>query len=132
MELRNHHFVTSHITEPAYELNDVVPLNFKTFTFCNRDYYGPEKKLRKGNVFTIVCQEFCPRGVVGTYPQADRQTPPLPQDGYCILVECILVYSAVLCFTIPHTLCSYPSRLSCLFRNPSLCFLRDQLNIESD
>ena len=27
------------------------------------NFYHPHMKLRKGNVFTSVCQEFCPRGV---------------------------------------------------------------------
>ena len=66
--------------------------------------YRPQTKLRKGNVFTSMCQEFCPQGgVCHTLPwQADtppgRQTPPWadppqadtpradtppPADGYC-------------------------------------------------
>ena len=77
---------------------------------CNRFnkmyYYRPETKLWKGNVFTSVCQEFCPRGWTRQTPT--RQTPswadtpldrlgrhphprqihlqadiPLPADGYC-------------------------------------------------
>ena len=55
-------------------------------------FYGPQTKSRKGNVFTSVCQEFCPRGKVYTpwadTPQADtppgqtppRQTPPPQAD----------------------------------------------------
>ena len=35
-------------------------------------YHRPQTKLRKGNVFTSACQEFCPRG--GVHPL--RQTPP--------------------------------------------------------
>ena len=45
-------------------------------------YYRPQTNLRKGNVFTSVCLEFCPQRGVYT-PQADtpwtdppRQTPP--------------------------------------------------------
>ena len=34
--------------------------------------YRPQTNLRKGNVFTSVCLEFCPRGVY----TAPRQTPP--------------------------------------------------------
>ena len=35
-------------------------------------YYRPQTELREGNVFTSVCQEFCPGGGVHTYfPQAD-------------------------------------------------------------
>ena len=34
-------------------------------------YYRPETKLWKGNVFTSVCQEFCPQG--GVHPPG--QTP---------------------------------------------------------
>ena len=29
-------------------------------------HYRPQTKLRKGNVFTSVCQEFCPQGKVYT------------------------------------------------------------------
>ena len=35
----------------------------------------PQTKLRKGNVFTSVSQEFCPHGGRCTPPGADRQTP---------------------------------------------------------
>ena len=67
-------------------------------------YYCPQTKLRKGNVFTSVCQEFCPQGSVhapgrhptgqtlpGRHPPGRRipgQThplsrhPPPPSDGY--------------------------------------------------
>ena len=30
--------------------------------FVETFYYRPQQKLRKGNVFTIMCQEFCPEG----------------------------------------------------------------------
>ena len=37
-------------------------------TVCfNLYFYRPQTKLRKGNVFTSACQEFCPRG--GDLPQ---------------------------------------------------------------
>ena len=49
-------------------------------------YYRPQTKLRKGNVFTSLCQEFCPQGggcVCQTTPSGQtrqtapgRQTPP--------------------------------------------------------
>ena len=57
---------------------------------CNRNFYRPQTKLRKGNVFTPVCQSFCSRGVgvsasvhAGihtTLPDRcpSRQTPPCP------------------------------------------------------
>ena len=61
-------------------------------------YYRPQTKLRKGNVFTPVCQSFCSQG--GSAPghagiPSPRQTPlprvvtllvqtpPSPADGYC-------------------------------------------------
>ena len=74
-----------------------IPQMLKTTTF---EYLPSQTKLRKGNVFTNVCQEFCPRGEVYT-PRADptlgrhtpRQThtlhpgqtspPPTPSDGHC-------------------------------------------------
>ena len=34
-------------------------------------FYRPKTKSRKGNVFTSVCQEFCPRGAIHTHPWAD-------------------------------------------------------------
>ena len=36
-------------------------------------YYRPQTKLRKGNLFTSVCWEFCPQGG-GVHPP--RQNPP--------------------------------------------------------
>ena len=52
----------------------------------------------KGNVFTSVCQEFCPQGWWCTFPWADtplgRQPPPPRrslQRTVHILLECILV-----------------------------------------
>ena len=67
-------------------------------------YYRPQKKFRKGNVFTPVCQSFCSRGVcipacTGQAPLADtpqgRHPHPLHQQLLqhivCILLECILV-----------------------------------------
>ena len=50
-------------------------------------FYRLQTKLRKGNVFTSVCQELCPRGVYTSPWQADnppcplgRQTPPWQAD----------------------------------------------------
>ena len=41
-------------------------------------YYRPQTKLRKGNVFTSVCQEFCPHGRRSVHPPwADT---PLPRQ----------------------------------------------------
>ena len=61
-------------------------------------FYRPQTKLRKGNVFTSVCQEFCSQGEVYTSPWADTllraDTPPprwLLQRTVRILLECILV-----------------------------------------
>ena len=39
------------------------------------DNYRPQTTLRKGNVFTSVCQEFWPQWVYT--PGADKQTAPL-------------------------------------------------------
>ena len=53
------------------------------FTYCFHNCYRPQTKLQKGNVFTSVCQEFCPRGGGCTHtPWADThpagQTPHPP------------------------------------------------------
>ena len=79
----------------------------KVHTNCTSDYYRLQTKLRKGNVFTSVCQEFCPQGrevcipacmgqgelciPLGRYPPAD--TPPRQplQWTVRILLECVLV-----------------------------------------
>ena len=75
-------------------------------------YYHPQLLLRKGNIFTSVCKEFCPRWVstplyAGTHtPSLDTHTPrqilhwadtpslpprwPLQRTVH-ILLECILV-----------------------------------------
>ena len=43
----------------------------------NLNFYRPQTKLRKGNVFTSVCQKFCTqRGVFAGHP-------PPTADGYC-------------------------------------------------
>ena len=57
-----------------------------TVCWIKADFYRPQKKLRKGNIFTRVCQEFCPQGgvcqtppVLGRHPpRQTRQTPPTP------------------------------------------------------
>ena len=75
-------------------------------------YYRPQTKLRKGNVFTSVCQEFCPQvGVSARHPpgRLGRHPPTLPPGRHApgqsphpkrrrplqrmvrILLECILV-----------------------------------------
>ena len=48
------------------------------FSLMVHDYRG-ETKLRKGNVFTSVCQEFCPQGG-GVHPR--DQTPPCQGGVY--------------------------------------------------
>ena len=60
-------------------------------------FYRPQTKLRKGNVFTSVCQEFRPQGEMYTPLWADTpgQTTtyirrPL-QQTVRILLECIIV-----------------------------------------
>ena len=89
-------------------VNNMIVFNSQKFN------YHPQTKLQKGNVFTSVCQEFCP--VVypsmhwGRHPLADApgQTLPLPgsqhppwadtpprqplQRTVRILLECILVF----------------------------------------
>ena len=78
-------------------------LVWDTVPFCY--FYRPQTNLRKGYVFTSVCQEFCPQvGVCQTPPSSGqtRQTPlPLArhtpeqrrllQRTVRILRECILV-----------------------------------------
>ena len=46
--------------------------------FC--DLCRPQTKMRKGNVFTSVCQEFCPRRGDGVCPLADLADSPLQAD----------------------------------------------------
>ena len=53
--------------------------NTQNWQYCH--YYRPQTKLRKGNVFTSVCQEFCPQGGVyasmhwGRHPRAGTHHP---------------------------------------------------------
>ena len=55
----------------ANPITRLIPyLDFGTLN-CN--YYRPQTKLQKGNVFTSVCQEFCPQG-----GPPGKQTPPSP------------------------------------------------------
>ena len=44
---------------------------FPGFTY----YYGPQTKLREGNVFTPVCPSFCWQGVCGRHPSLGRHPP---------------------------------------------------------
>ena len=84
------------------------------------NFYRPQMKLWKGNVFTSVCQEFCPRGE-GVHPPAGhpspRQTPPphrrLLQRTVRILLECILVWSEFL--TLPLADPGLPGGANVLF-----------------
>ena len=64
-------------------LNRQLDTNDSITSFClcagNSDpklinFYHPQTKLRKGNVFTSVCQEFCPQG--GVHLSPTRQTSP--------------------------------------------------------
>ena len=66
-----------------------------TCSSCLLGFYRPQTKLRKGNVFTSVCQEFCPRGGVqaqaqgglqgGVQAQAQGVSRPRPRPrGVCI------------------------------------------------
>ena len=52
--------------------------------FIYFSYYRPQKKLRKGNVFTNTCQEFCPQDGGGCLPDTplDRlgRHPPWQAD----------------------------------------------------
>ena len=62
-------------------------ISFKIYSEDNQ-FYRPQTKLRKGNVFTSVFQEFCPWGCVhwGRHPPCRHppaDTPPSPADGYC-------------------------------------------------
>ena len=42
----------------------------------HRDNYRPQTKLRKGNVFTSVCLEFCPRETPAQGRQPPKKSPP--------------------------------------------------------
>ena len=50
--------------------------------FWGNSFYRPQIKLRKGNVLTSVCQEFCPQGadvhLLGRHPQTDTAPPQAP------------------------------------------------------
>ena len=64
----------------------LTPFSQQGVTFY---YYRPQTKLRQGNVFTRVCQEFCPPGGSGRQPlwtdiplgrHPPGQTPPAWAD----------------------------------------------------
>ena len=51
-------------------------------------YYRPQTKLRKGNVFTSVCQEFCPRGI----PPTPHQTATAADGTHPIVMHsCFII-----------------------------------------
>ena len=57
---------------------------YDVFILTSNQYGRPQTKLRKGNVFTSVCQEFCPGGADTRLGQT-RQTPPPRQAGTSLL-----------------------------------------------
>ena len=68
----------------------------------------PATKLGQGNIFSSVCQEFCPRGgeYLGRCPPAGTPPPPhqilrdtINERAVRILLECILVQSIIMTFT---------------------------------
>ena len=71
--------------------------NRKFLYECTSTHYRPQTKLRKGNLFTSVCQEFCPQGEGEVYIPSGRHPPADPPQGrplqrtVRILLECILV-----------------------------------------
>ena len=83
-----------------YHCESVFMILYAVHARINEHFYRPQTKLRKGNVFTSVCQEFCAQsGQTPPPPRPDhsRQTPPSPhikrllQRMVRILLECILV-----------------------------------------
>ena len=86
------------VTTANIQLHPVAPIlvaillrmlaNFSSDSnFCGWMYiYRPQTKLRKGNVFTSVCQDFCPRGRGVCIPACTGvDTPPPCVDRRCIL-----------------------------------------------
>ena len=104
-------------------LQTVISLNNVSALWNSYYCYRLQTKLRKGNVFTSMCQEFCPLGGRSIPP---RQTPPPPgrhppsrhppqarhlpgrhpsgqtpsqrwplQWAVCILLECILALTSL-------------------------------------
>ena len=68
----------------GYSVQRAVQLILQPITLCavsNWAYYRPQTQLRKGNVFTLVCQSFCSRGVSAQcmlgYTPLGRHTPLL-------------------------------------------------------
>ena len=79
-------------------------------------YYRPQTKLRKGNVFTSVCQEFCPQvgmsarhlppGRLGRHPPTpppgspppDRHTPAPQRRPLQRMVRILLEFILVSCY----------------------------------
>ena len=45
-----------------------IPTEQSKLSSCLYYFHPPQTKLRKGNLFTSVCQEFCPRGVSTKHP----------------------------------------------------------------
>ena len=74
-------FKLCELTCPSFLVQVHIKLDLISwkFFFLRGHFYRPQTKLRKGNVFTNVCQEFCPQG--GCTPPG--QTPPPPSDGHC-------------------------------------------------
>ena len=61
--------------------------------YAINNYYHPQMKLWKGNVFTPVCQSFCSQGCV--YPSMHWGRHPSVQCmlGYTPLAQCMLEYT---------------------------------------
>ena len=83
------------------------------------NFYRPQTKLQKGNVFTSVCQEFCPQLGGEVYnPWADSPQADTPRvDGYCS-GRYASYWNAFLSRIFIHTLslARLASNLSCIRR----------------
>ena len=93
-----------------WKMGTITDLQSEYIRFSS--YYRPQTKLRKGNVFTPVCQDevYTP---LGRHPPGRH---PLP-DGHCIRLECILVhFQSVLIHPVAYTLLAvcFPSGSRCL------------------
>ena len=124
-------FILNTLGDTKYRgCSDIFPFKIsnKPFFKYNKDsisfiffvnIYRPQTKLRKGNVFTSVCQEFCPRGVGGAVcSSACWDTPPrkhTPREVHPSLRKAHLP-------TVTAADCTHPTgMLSCLNIIPVIC-----------
>ena len=72
--------MSNHLLEASLHCSFVRVFSFENFT----NHYRPQTKLRKGNVFTSVCQDLCSRGGILAYTGQGVSDQGVSAQGECL------------------------------------------------